>query len=161
MSPPVEDYNGCQEQLYPYSAEEQTSYTQNPNPSNDEARPDLKHPPGGAHLPFLDRLKALPEVRPIPWRPGQELPPERSTESPRVQQRGALLLVTRGQRVEPPCTHCANGYGRFTECITLENWFQGACSGCIFTSKGNKCSLRFQTSGASFHCLDTSLCTHH
>jgi len=48
-----------------------------------------------------------------------------------------------------PCEHCAAGYGRFSVCITLEHWFQGACSSCIFTSKGNKCSLRFQTSGTA------------
>jgi hypothetical protein len=103
--------------------------------------------PGSIHIPFLDRLRALPEVRSIPWRPGQELPPERSIDSPRVQQRGAILLSTRGMVASSPCEHCASGYGRFSVCITLEHWFQGACSSCIFTSKGNKCSLRFQTSG--------------
>ncbi len=100
-----------------------------------------------AHIPFLDRLRALPEVRPIPWRPGQELGPEKSTESPRVQQRGAILLSTRGHPPENPCASCAAGNGRFSVCVTLEPWFQGACSSCIFTSKGNKCSLRSQTSG--------------
>jgi hypothetical protein len=49
--------------------------------------------------------------------------------------------------MDTPCSHCSAGFGRFSQCITLENWFQGACSTCIFTSKGNKCSLRFQTSG--------------
>lgn len=101
------------------------------------------------HIPFLDRLRALPEVRQIPWRPGQELPPEKSIDSPRVQQRGAVLLSTRGGEAPSPCSHCAAGYGRFSKCIIKEQWFQGACSGCIFTSKGNKCSLRFQTSGTS------------
>src|SRR6187402_1592968 len=102
---------------------------------------------GTVYVPFLDRLRALPEKRAVPWRPGQELPPERSINSPRVQQRGAILLSTRGAVTETPCSHCAAGYGRFSVCITLEQWFQGACSSCIFTSKGNKCSLRFQTSG--------------
>lgn len=96
---------------------------------------------------FSEKLRTLPVVRPIPWRPGQELPPEKSSDSPRVQQRGAVLLATRGQIADPPCTHCAGGYGRFSECIALGNWFQGACSGCVFTSKGNKCSLRHEVSG--------------
>lgn len=96
---------------------------------------------------FSEKLRTLPVVRPIPWRSGQELPPEKSSDSPRVQQRGAVLLATRGQIADPPCTHCAGGYGRFSECIALGNWFQGACSGCVFTSKGNKCSLRHEVSG--------------
>ena len=99
------------------------------------------------YVPFLDRLRTLPEVRAIPWRPGQELPPERAVDSPRVQQRGATLLSTRGAVAATPCDHCAAGYGRFSVSVTLEQWFQGACSSCIFTSKGNKCSLRTQTSG--------------
>ena len=49
--------------------------------------------------------------------------------------------------MQNPCEHCAAGLGRFTSCITLEHWFQGACSTCIFTSKGNKCSLRVETLG--------------
>jgi hypothetical protein len=105
--------------------------------------------PGSIHIPFLDRLRALPEVREIPWRPGQELPPDRSIDSPRVQQRGAILLSTRGAAAPIPCEHCAAGYGRFSSCITLDQWFQGACSGCIFTSKGNKSSLRALVSGKS------------
>jgi len=103
--------------------------------------------PNSSHLPFLERLRALPILRPIPWRPGQELPAEKAMDSPRVQSRGAILLSTRGKVMDTPCSHCSAGFGRFSQCITLENWFQGACSTCIFTSKGNKCSLRFQTSG--------------
>jgi hypothetical protein len=150
MPPAIEDYDiGFQEKLYPYGLDEPEAFT------SIQARPihvtkrEAQSPVGAAHLPFLDRLKALPEIRQIPWRPGQELPPERSIDSPRVQQRGAVLLVTRGKIVKEQCTHCAAGYGRFSVCVTMENWFQGACSGCIYTSKGNKCSLRFQTSGIS------------
>ncbi|KAG9238851.1 hypothetical protein BJ875DRAFT_479910 [Amylocarpus encephaloides] len=98
-------------------------------------------------VPFLDRLRQLPEIRAIPWREGQELPREKAIDSPRVQQRGAILLSTRGNAVAAPCSHCAGGFGRFSQCVTLDAWFQGACSTCIFTSKGNKCSLRCQTSG--------------
>lgn len=96
---------------------------------------------------FLDRIKVLPEMRDIPWREGQTLPPERSTESQRVQQRGACMVATRGRVMTKPCTHCESGYGRFSQCIVLEEWFQGACATCIFTSKGNKCSLRIKHLG--------------
>ncbi|KAH7384866.1 hypothetical protein BKA64DRAFT_711986 [Cadophora sp. MPI-SDFR-AT-0126] len=113
-------------------------------------RPQPTSKPNSNHVPFLERLKRLPEVRPsIPWRPGQELPPEKAIDSPRVQQRGAVLLSTRGAVMPNPCEHCAGGYGRFSVCVTLRHWFQGACSSCIFTSKGNKCSLRTQTSGTA------------
>ncbi|APA05374.1 hypothetical protein sscle_01g001440 [Sclerotinia sclerotiorum 1980 UF-70] len=96
---------------------------------------------------FLDRIKVLPEMRDLPWRDGQALPPEKSTESQRVQQRGACMVATRGRIMAKPCTHCEQGYGRFSHCIVLEEWFQGACATCIFTSKGNKCSLRIQYLG--------------
>jgi hypothetical protein len=122
---------------------ETNQYTSATQDAHQQARPV------SMHIPFLDRLRALPEVRQIPWRPGQELPPDKSIDSPRVQQRGAVLLSTRGEEAPSPCSHCQAGYGRFSKCIILEQWFQGACSGCIFTSKGNKCSLRFQTSGMS------------
>ncbi|KAH7313060.1 hypothetical protein BKA65DRAFT_151257 [Rhexocercosporidium sp. MPI-PUGE-AT-0058] len=112
--------------------------------------PQSSSKPPSNYVPFLERLRRLPEVRAsIPWRPGQELPPEKAVDSPRVQQRGAILLSTRGTVMTNPCGHCAGGYGRFSVCVTLQNWFQGACSGCIFTSKGNKCSLRTQTSGSA------------
>ncbi|TGO46818.1 hypothetical protein BCON_0306g00090 [Botryotinia convoluta] len=96
---------------------------------------------------FLDRIKVLPEMRDLPWREDQELPPERSTESQRVQQRGACMVATRGRIMANPCSHCKQGYGRFSHCIVLEEWFQGACATCIFTSKGNKCSLRIKNLG--------------
>ncbi|CAD6449431.1 e8e68739-87ce-4a9f-adb7-2e91cf163cd9 [Sclerotinia trifoliorum] len=96
---------------------------------------------------FLDRIKVLPEMRDLPWREGQTLPPEKSTESQRVQQRGACMVATRGRIMAKPCTHCEQGYGRFSHCIVLDEWFQGACATCIFTSKGNKCSLRIQYLG--------------
>ena len=91
---------------------------------------------------FLSRLSHLPTQRPLPWRLGQELPPERSLDSERVQQRGASLLATRGDVAGEPCSQCVAGQGRFTHCIALGNWFQGACASCVFTSRGNRCSLR-------------------
>lgn len=54
-------------------------------------------------VPFLDRLQLLPVRRSIPWHIGKELPPEKSSESPRIQQRGACLLSTRGDVAKPPC----------------------------------------------------------
>ena len=66
---------------------------------------------------YLDGLRALPEVRPIPWVPGKELPPERSTASSRTQTRGAFLLSTRGVIRDPPCSHCATGSGRFANAV--------------------------------------------
>jgi hypothetical protein len=123
--------------LEPYSIDEGPSLN-----SQDGSR---SHQP--TRIPFLDRLRNLPKRRHLPWQNGKELPPEKSTDSPRVQQRGACLLATRGDIAEKPCDHCAGGNGRFTTCITLYPWFQGACSTCIFTSKGNRCSLRVQTIG--------------
>jgi Protein of unknown function (DUF3716) len=95
----------------------------------------------------LEGLRALPEVRPIPWIAGKELPPEKSTESPRSQTRGAFLLATRGKVRNPPCTHCATGVGRFSLCISLEGWFHGACSTCQMGTRGNLCSLRKDAEG--------------
>lgn len=95
--------------------------------------------------PSIEGIAALPIVRAsIPWRPGQELPPEKSVDSQRVQQRGAALLSLRGNVAQTPCVQCAAGNGRFSQCIVLQPWFQGACCSCMFTSKGNKCSFRHQ-----------------
>jgi hypothetical protein len=152
MPSPVEELDiGPQDPPYEFKINEQTRETNLQTPATQDAREQARSSPrpGSIHIPFLDRLRALPVVREIPWRPGQELPPERSIDSPRVQQRGAILLSTRGAIAPNPCEHCASGYGRFSICVISGNWFQGACSGCIFTSKGNKCSLRFQTSGKS------------
>ncbi|KAE9363713.1 hypothetical protein N431DRAFT_474722 [Stipitochalara longipes BDJ] len=152
MPPPVEEIDiGPQDPPYEFEINERNRETNQQTPVTQDARKQARSSPrpGSIHIPFLDRLRAVPEVRAIPWRPGQELPPERSIDSPRVQQRGATLLSTRGAVAPSPCEHCAAGYGRFSQCVILEQWFQGACSGCIFTSKGNKCSLRFQTSGTA------------
>ncbi|KAF8857947.1 hypothetical protein BDZ45DRAFT_726411 [Acephala macrosclerotiorum] len=151
MPPPVQDYDLDEgDQLDPsnfgeYGAND--SLQNGPSANNNRPRPSSK--PNPDYIPFLERLRRLPPVREIPWRPGQELPPEKAEESPRVQQRGAILLSTRGKVMELKCEHCTRGYGRFSLCVTLDPWFQGACSSCIFTSKGNKCSLRFQTSGSA------------
>lgn len=98
----------------------------------------------------LDRLRALPEVRPIPWYPGKELPPEKSTESDRVQTRSACIMASRGKINEPPCTHCATGLGRFSKCISLDEYLSGACSTCHLAARGNSCSLRQKLAASRF-----------
>ncbi|EPE24858.1 hypothetical protein GLAREA_11439 [Glarea lozoyensis ATCC 20868] len=65
----------------------------------------------------LSELEALPEIRPIPWIEGKELPPEKSTESLRTQTRGGYLLSTRGNIQTPPCTRCATGGGQTPSAI--------------------------------------------
>lgn len=59
--------------------------------------PQLSTPKSYKGQDYLDALRALPELRPIPWKPGHELPLEKTTEHTRVQTRGAFLLVTRGR----------------------------------------------------------------
>ena len=102
---------------------------------------------------FLNRLKELPEKRAPPWQLGKVLPPVKCTDSPRGQQRNACILETRGDVAETPCEHCERGNGRFSTCIMLYPWLQGACSTCIFTSKANRCSLRIQTLGEFTSCV--------
>lgn len=72
-----------------------------------QSQPSTK--PNPDYVPFLERLRRIPQVREIPWRPGQELSPEKAEDSPRVQQRGACLLSTRGKVMELKCEHCARG----------------------------------------------------
>ena len=96
----------------------------------------------GSFNDTLDPLRALPELRPIPWYVGKELSTEKSTESTRVQTRGACLLASRGNVNDPPCNHCKSGVGRFSVCISLEGWFHGACATCQLATRGNLCSLR-------------------
>lgn len=106
---------------------------------------ELAAPSSGGRKPGVDSLsglRALPELRAIPWVPGKELPPEKSTDSPRTQTRGAFLLSTRGNINNPPCSHCATGSGRFMLCVSLDDFFHGACSTCQMATRGNLCSLR-------------------
>lgn len=98
----------------------------------------------------LDRLRALPEIRPIPWYPGKELPPEKSTMSDRVQTRSACLMASRGKVNNPPCTHCATGLGRFSKCISLDEFLSGACSTCHLAARGNSCSVRLKAASGIY-----------
>ncbi|KAG0649516.1 hypothetical protein D0Z07_4336 [Hyphodiscus hymeniophilus] len=129
---------------FPNEHEDENNQSTNFDSPNDSQSRSQTREPGQAGPTFLSRLSQLPIQRPLPWRTGQDLPPERSSESDRVQQRGASLLAARGTIATEPCTQCAAGRGRFSHCITLGNWFQGACSSCVFTSRGNRCSLRLQ-----------------
>jgi hypothetical protein len=106
------------------------------------ARPSSQRRSDGGFNDTLDPLRALPEVRPIPWYTGKELPMEKSTESTRVQTRGACLLASRGKVNDPPCNHCKSGVGRFSVCVSLDGWFHGACATCQLATRGNLCSLR-------------------
>lgn len=106
------------------------------------ARPSSQRRSDGGFNDTLDPLRALPEIRPIPWYAGKELPIDKSTESTRVQTRGACLLASRGQVQNQPCNHCQSGVGRFSLCIALDDWFHGACATCQLATRGNLCSLR-------------------
>ncbi|KAL3418380.1 hypothetical protein PVAG01_10096 [Phlyctema vagabunda] len=93
-----------------------------------------------------ERLAAMPEVRPMPWRPGTEVPDELETggESRRKQIRFACLLATRGNVVQVPCRTCSNGRGKFSECIALDAFFKGACASCQMSGRPNRCSIKQQ-----------------
>ena len=101
--------------------------------------------PASSSTPYLDRIRAHPVLREIPWLDGQELSVSQINASIRTQQKGALLVVTRGNIQPQSCHRCANGNGRFTECIALDGFYSGSCATCVFPSKGNSCSLRFPT----------------
>lgn len=126
------------------------------SPSTDRARRSSRGPyqrrSDGPFNDTLDPLRRLPEVRPIPWYTGKELPPEKATESTRVQTRGACLLASRGKANDPPCNHCKTGVGRFSVCVSLEDWFHGACATCQLATRGNLCSLRTNKDGGMFDC---------
>ena len=118
----------------------------NPHPSS-QRRSD------GGFNDTLNPLRALPELRPIPWHSGKELSPDKSTQSTRVQTRGACLLASRGNVNDPPCNHCKSGVGRFYVCVSLKNWFHGACATCQLATRGNLCSLRTDRDPSIITCL--------
>ncbi|KUJ17337.1 uncharacterized protein LY89DRAFT_733191 [Mollisia scopiformis] len=150
MPPTLEDdhfssgiYNGYSQNPTPTSYNPNASQTQwydNSTPAIDApaAPPSTK---SKAAPQDNEKLRLLPELRAIPWRKGKQCAPEKSTHSSRPQTRGAFLLVTRGI-VRAPCTHCETGAGRFALCISLNDWYHGACATCVMATRGNKCSLR-------------------
>jgi len=114
------------------------STTTTPAPEPQRRRSTRAKPSGDQ----LDDLRTLPEIRSIPWKAGQELSPEQSIEAQRVQTKGACLLATRGQVRDPPCSHCSKDLGRFTLCIALDDWFNGACATCQLATRANQCEFR-------------------
>ncbi|CAL3970331.1 unnamed protein product [Diplocarpon coronariae] len=111
---------------------------------NGPAPENLPHPPPPrtATTDMLRALSSLPKVREIPWKLGQELPPSKALDHERAQVRAAVMLSQRGKAAKEPCNRCARGTGRFSQCIHLDDWFQGACATCQMSSKGNLCSHR-------------------
>jgi hypothetical protein len=117
--------------------------TPNDRPSADGEQDSARRRRSAGRLgDSLDRLRAMPILREIPYYEGKELPPEKSIESGRVQTRGASLLAMRGEVKNPPCSHCATGVGRFSQCIAHEDWFHGACATCQLATRGNLCTYR-------------------
>lgn len=131
---PSTDTNGVESHSTPTSPINRAS----PDGDQDSAHRRRSGRPGDS----LDRLRAMPILREIPWYKGKELPPDKSIESSRVQTRGACLLVSRGKVKNPPCSHCATGVGRFSQCIAHEDWFHGACATCQLATRGNLCTYR-------------------
>jgi hypothetical protein len=91
-----------------------------------------------------ERLQAMPEKRPMPWRPGVEPGAEIETggDSRRKQIRFGCLLATRGDVAPVPCNSCANGRGKFKVCVALEGYFKGACASCQLSGRPNRCSIK-------------------
>jgi hypothetical protein len=100
--------------------------------------------------PTLARLRALPELRPIPWKTGHELPVAALAGSCSWGWRRVCLLSTRGSIAETECSDCSRGGGRFSLCVTLDPFYGGACSNCVSQRRVKHCSLRSQTSGIAF-----------
>jgi hypothetical protein len=107
-----------------------------------------------------DRLMAMPEKRPLPWRDGVEAGAENETggESRRKQIRFGCLLATRGDIQENPCMSCANGRGKFRVCVALDGYFKGACASCQLSGRPNRCSIK-KGDGEYFLQTSTSLLT--
>ncbi|KAH8815123.1 hypothetical protein F5884DRAFT_851622 [Xylogone sp. PMI_703] len=53
----------------------------------------------------------------------------------------ALLGFLVGQVNGQPCTHCANGSGVWTECVSVAGYLNGACTNCHYGSEGSRCSF--------------------
>ncbi|KAK2623755.1 hypothetical protein QTJ16_006936 [Diplocarpon rosae] len=122
-----------------------------PSPHEEWSDPALPYPPPPrtASADMLRALSSLPEVRQIPWKLGQELPASKALEHERAQVRAAVMLSQRGNVAKEPCNRCARGTGRFSQCIHLDDWFQGACATCQMSSKGNLCSHRTEKEEAA------------
>lgn len=116
-----------------------------------DARPPATLPPPTSNkrprpnaLTTEERLLAMPEKRPMPWRPGVDAGADIETggESRRKQIRFGCLLATRGDVVPTPCVSCANGRGKFSVCVADPSLFRGACAGCQLSGRPNRCSIK-------------------
>lgn len=105
-----------------------------------------------------ERLQAMPEKRPLPWRPGVEPGAEIETggDSRRKQIRFGCLLATRGDVAPIPCNSCANGRGKFNVCVALEGYFKGACASCQLSGRPNRCSIKQNDDVALSPNIDTT-----
>ncbi|CAD6501229.1 BgTH12-01483 [Blumeria graminis f. sp. triticale] len=110
-------------------------------PSANFARSRNRQSSGGT---MEERLVTMPEKRTLPWRDGVEPGAENETggESRRKQIRFGCLLATRGEVQALPCNSCANGRGKFSVCISLPNFFKGACASCQLSGRPNRCSIK-------------------
>jgi hypothetical protein len=105
-----------------------------------------------------DRLQQMPELRPLPWRPGVQEGADVETggDSRRKQIRFGCLLATRGQVQIPGCNSCVNGRGKFSLCIALDGYFKGACASCQLSGRPNRCSIK-KEDGESYTVLEALL----
>jgi len=108
--------------------------------------------PSGTSLPrtrtTIDRLQALPELRPIPWKNGVQHDP---VTFKLHEQKCAILLSTRGEVSDLACEYCSKELGYFEECIRIGDWYNGACASCIWNRKGKHCTLRDQKMSKVLH----------
>ena len=82
-------------------------------------------------------LKQLPRLRPLALREEYG-----NLHLDYGNSHRAALGQMRGQIALEHCTRCARENGPFTECVTLADWFSGACCNCYYNRKGQKCSFR-------------------
>ncbi|CZT06984.1 uncharacterized protein RAG0_12555 [Rhynchosporium agropyri] len=85
------------------------------------------------------RLSALPALRPAVERQKSTMKPFQPGRSGNHEPR---LLQMVGVLQDPPCYHCATGYGRYTECVALLKYFDGTCASCHYGSEGKRCTIR-------------------
>lgn len=96
-----------------------------------------------------DRLLAMPEKRPLPWRNGVKAGAEVETggDSRRKQIRFGCLLATRGEIAPIPCNSCAKGRGKFSVCVSLPGYFKNACASCQLSGRPQNCSIKHNDGG--------------
>lgn len=127
-SKPPNSQNPTRTQPSRLAKQPSTSTNSNPNPS----------PATSTSTSLITTLRALPEIRPIPWRPGTQ---PQDHWVPSIHQTRGILLSARGKPAAHPCERCAAGEGVFAECIVLGGWYQEQCGNCLYKAGGRRCSL--------------------